>query len=97
MRENRKPFLMNFIIVMVGIVTVCCLSSCDHTVVKTESPSPTNHEFRKICVIDGCDYVEEITYGHYIYVHRGNCRACWARMDALIKTNMIQMRLENKE
>jgi hypothetical protein len=44
-------------------------------------------------VIDGCDYYRCRTHaGHSVWLHKGNCKACWNRMQTIINGIVLEKR-----
>lgn len=48
-------------------------------------PQTTTFLPQYIQIIEGCEYVVYNQSGIWLYIHKGNCSNCWARLEKLIK------------
>lgn len=79
--------MKNIILLLILMFASCIFVSC----IYHETVSTTDGE--AVCVIDGHEYIKNITYGVglYVYTHKGGCKACEQRniflIDSIVKAN----------
>ena len=68
-------------------LTALIMVGCD------DVPKPINHiEGFNVVKIDSCEYIEQHTYAHQIYIHKGNCRFCKERRQKELKSIVEQLK-----
>lgn len=68
------------------ILTTMMMVGCDE-------PKSINHiEGFNIVKIDSCEYIEQYTYMHLIYIHKGNCHFCKERRQKELEELVEQLK-----
>lgn len=79
---------MKFRVFLIYLLLVFIIVGCsENNTCRNEQGQKVYSKFDEgeIVVIDNCEYIKQHTYGAYIYVHKGNCRFCQARLEETIR------------